>query len=348
MEYKQKQSREQSYDVVNYSNGIGRRKVGSKFEYFYIKNNQLVSNKDQERINKLIIPPAWTNVWISNDPNTSIQATGIDSKGRKQYKYNQAHIEESEKKKFLKLIDFIKALPRLEQNMKTHKSLHIYDIKRVIVTILEIIKLYHLRVGKEVYAQYNKSYGVTSLEKKHLKIDKNVAKLNFKAKSNKRVSYTINETDIVTHLKMLMKLEGDKLFQYIDENEYIKKVYDFDLNAYIQQYMGEQFTAKDFRTYAANWYFVNALLTETNKRIPKNNKIIKKNIVNSLNNTAFYLRHTKAISKKSYVMNFVVELYQNNPNYFIEHKNEETDKVLYNLLNMYKKKIISIDYNPSK
>lgn len=334
--------RQQSYDEKNYMTGITRKKINNHFEYFYIKDNSTISKKDLERINKLGIPPAWENVWISPDSKSSIQVVGTDSKGRKQYRYNQKHIEKAEQKKFLRLYDFINALPKLERVMKKHEKLGPYNKERVIVSMLIIIRELHMRVGKEVYARENKSYGVSSLKKIHMKFDGDKILFRFKGKSNQKLFYSLDNEKLKNHLKLLLKLEGDKLFQYIDENNKVRAVTDTDLNGYIQQWMGPEFTAKDFRTYAANHYFIKALLKETKKRYPKDPKIMKKNILAAIKSTAFYLRHTRAISKKSYVINFAVNLYQNNPDFFVQRKEMDPNNVLLEILQLYKKKIIKI------
>ena len=327
----------------NNSDGINRVKIKKGFIYYYINNNKPVSDNKLKRINKLKIPPAWINVWISSNPSSSIQATGIDSKGRKQYRYHEQHIKKAEKKKFLRLFDFIKSIPKLNMKMKIHfNKKHIYSKERVIVTMLYIIKAVHMRVGKECYAKTNKSYGITSLKKKHSSFIKDKIIFKFKGKSNKRLYYSINNKNIIKHIKILLKLSGEKLFQYIDGKNNVRRVTDTDLNKYIQKYMGKQFTCKDFRTYASNMYFVKSLLKETIKRNPKNKKSIKKNIKNAFNKTAFYLKHTKAISKKSYVMNFTTNMYENNPKYFIKRKYEDPTIVLLNILKLYKKKVLSI------
>ena len=333
-----------SYDQKNYYNGISRKKKGKKFLYYYIKNNkEVISNIVLKRIMKLRIPPAWKNVWISTNKNNNIQVVGTDSKGRKQYKYHEKHIQEAEKNKFIKLYDFIKSIPKLERTMSRHRrTKHVYSKESVIVSMLWIVKTVHMRVGKECYAKKNKSYGVSSLLKKHVKFDGNKIIFNFKGKSNKRLHYVINNKTLKSHISILMKLKGIKLFQYIDSNETIRKISDTDINQYIQRYMGPDFTCKDFRTYASNNYFIKALLKETRNRLPKNKKVIKKNILNSLKNTAFYLKHTKAISKKSYVMNFTIEMYENNPEYFTERKYDHPNTVLLELIRLYKNKVLNL------
>jgi DNA topoisomerase-1 len=333
-----------SYDEKHYLEGITRKKVGDNFVYFYIETKKEVSQRDLERIKKLRIPPAWTNIWISRDPNSPIQAIGKDSKGRKQYLYHQVHIQKAEKDKFLRMYDFIKSIPKIEKALARDNNLPLYEKNRTISLMLQMVKDYHMRVGKEIYAKKYKSYGISSLRKKHVKFGQGVIYLKFRGKSKQRLHFTIRNDFYVKSIRLLMKLEGKYLFQYIeiDEfgNEKIKHVTDRDLNQYIQDNMGKNFTIKDFRTYGANLYFIQSLLTETRKRTPKNRKIIKKNILNAFKTTARHLKHTGAVSKKSYVMHFTVELYQNSPEFFVENKNEDPNCFLIRLLNMYKKHVL--------
>jgi DNA topoisomerase I len=328
------------FDEQNYESGILRKKNSDKYDYYYIKNNKKVPKDEYERIKKLSIPPAWEDVWISSDSCSAIQATGIDSKGRKQYRYNELHIQKAEREKFVRLYDFIKAIPKLEETIKKHRKCRPYDKNRVITTMLKIVKELYIRVGKECYAKENKSYGISSLRKKHIKIKKGIIYFKFRAKSKKIVSYTLRNKRILEHLEVLLLLDGDRLFQYVDEENRTKYVTDMDLNRYIQAHMGDKFVTKDFRTYAANYHFVKTILQETQKRIPKNAKIIKKNIKTAISNTAYYLRHTKAISKKSYVMNFCMDKYSNDTEYFITNKFEDPNIVLMDLLKKYKREHI--------
>lgn len=331
--------REESYDIRNHDSGIYRKKINKHFRYFYIKNNTPVPESHETRINKLRIPPAWSNVWISNDIGSKIQAVGIDDKDRKQYRYHTTYTELAEKRKFIRLYDFIKALPKLENNMKIHEKLDTYDKNHVICTMLKIVKITYMRVGKEQYVRENKSYGIASLKKSHIKIHDDQVIFNFKGKSNQKLNYIVKDPDIVSHLKLLLKLNSDdnKLFNYVDENNKIKKLTYSDLNEYIQEYMGNEFTAKDFRTYAANYHFVESLLLETRKKNPETDVIKKNNLSNALNKTANFLKHTKSIAKKSYVMNFIIEYYMTNTKYFIKNKYDNINNILLELLRYYKK-----------
>lgn len=334
-----------SYDVKHLNEGIARKKVNNEYVYYYINNEKIITKKDLDRINKLRIPPAWANLWVARDPDSTIQAIGTDVKGRKQYRYHHVHIESAEKDKFIRLYNFIKDIPKLNKVLSIDGAKSMYDRSRIISVMLQMVQDYHMRVGKEIYAKKNKSYGISSLRKKHVKISNGVIHLKFKGKSNQRLHYTIRNDYYIKSIKMLMKLDGDKLFQYttIDDNnvEKIMNITDRDLNQYIQENMGPEYSIKDFRTYGANYYFIKSLLRETQRRTPSDRRAIKKNIIGAFKSTARQLKHTKSISKKSYVMNFALELYQNNPELFTEHKNEDPNDFLILLLKMYKKNVLT-------
>lgn len=327
------------YEDKNDLDKKGNPKI--KFKYYYMDSNKLVSDEDQARINKLGLAPAYEDVWVSIDPKSKIQATGIDAKGRKQYRYTQKHVKDAGIDKFLRLYKFIKSIPKLDKAMEDDIKGPLYSKNRTVSIMLNIVKELNMRVGKECYAKTNKSYGVSSLKKSHVNIDENklVAKFNFKAKSNKQVQYTLNNPILVKELILLMKLDGEKLFQYKTDGNYYNRVTDVDLNQYIQNNMGKSFSCKDFRTYAANFYFIKALLKETKNRNPVTQKIAKKNLSLAQENTAFYLRHTKSISKKSYTMDLIRDMYMNDSDYFIQNKNKQPLTILLDLLKIFKDKI---------
>ena len=329
---------------IKYNDEKDKDKKGEpkiKFKYYYATNDKLVSLDDQKRIDSLGLAPSYDDVWVSSDPKSKIQATGMDIKGRKQYRYNKEHILTAEKEKFIRLYKFIKNIPKFEEIMEKDLNKPLFSKERTISIMFYIIKELNIRVGKEVYARTNKSYGITSLKKSHIKIDEknNTAKFNFKAKSNKHVQYSLNNEVIVKELILLMKLDGEKLFQYKNNENLIYRVNDVDLNDYIRKNMDKGITVKDFRTYAANFYFIKALLSETRKRLPTTQKIAKKNLSLAQENTAFYLRHTKSISKKSYTIDLIRNLYMNDSEYFIINKNKKPLNLLLEILKLYKQSL---------
>jgi DNA topoisomerase IB len=167
------------FDVEKYKEGIYRKPTETKnvFDYFYVKNNEKVSEEVYKRIKLMRIPPIWEKVWVSSDTDSKIQAVGVDKKGLKQYVYHQNHIKNASEEKFIRVYKFIKAIPKLERGMNKDRSLPLLSKERVIVTILDIIKKLHIRVGKEIYVKRNKSYGISSLRKHHIKIENEVLKM---------------------------------------------------------------------------------------------------------------------------------------------------------------------------
>lgn len=186
---------EMSYDEKHLMEGIYREKVGDGFIYYYFDNDQQVSERDLERINKLRIPPAWTQVWIARDPESPIQAIGKDAKGRKQYRYNEVHIQDAEKEKFKRLYDFIKAMPKLDKSLAKDNNLPFYNKNRIISLMLQMVRDYNMRVGKEVYARQNKSYGISSLRKNMSKFLQELSYLISKENLDK---------DLIIQLKMII------------------------------------------------------------------------------------------------------------------------------------------------
>lgn len=318
----------QSYDERHYNSGIGRNgKV-----YFHIRNKKSVTDEELSRIKSLRIPPSWRSVWISGDPRTDIQAIGVDTKGRKQYRYSSRHIEMAEREKFMRMFRFIRQLPKLNRAMAEHTSLDVYSKEHVIVTMLKLVRTLYLRVGKEQYAKQNKSYGISSLNKTHIRVQGDQIKLRFMGKSKQQLEYTYRNPEIARHLRRLLELKGPMLFQYLAETGHPRRITDTDLNQYIQTNMGDEFTIKDFRTYAANYHFIKALLEE----IKAGGKNVKKNITNAFNVSSEQLSHTKSISKKAYVMPFIVKLYTEQPDFFVTRMYSQPKTVLLDVLKIYK------------
>lgn len=320
---------ELSYDEKHYETGIYRIAT----TYRHIKTKKQVNDQELTRIKALKIPPAWKHVWISGDPTTDIQVVGVDAKGRKQYRYNGNYIKMSERRKFMRMFDFIKNIPKLNKVMDQHKSLGSYNKNHVITTMIKLVQDLHFRVGKEQYAKQNNSYGVSSLNKTHIKIQGDMINFRFMGKSKQHLQYTYHNQEIANHLKILRKLPGTKLFQYLDESGNIKRITDMDLNEYIQINMGVEFTIKDFRTYAANYCFIEALLEEINFR---GNTAVKKNITNAIKVSAQKLSHTASIAKKAYIMPFMINLYIEHPEFFLTRKDDKPKTILIEVLKRYK------------
>lgn len=297
--------------------GIYRKEYKEKgkivFRYYYYKNNREVSEKDYKRIKKLGIIPSYRDVWISENEKDKLQAYGYDNNGKKQYRYNEEFVKEMTKKKFERIVLLIEKLPKLKRVIKKDRELDIKEKDKVISLMIELLLEYHMRIGKEEYAKNNKSYGLASLKRRHVKKEGKVIRIKYMGKSKQEIEYIVEKKRYVEDIKRLLKREGkesDNIFRYGDG----KKITYKDVNEYIKRKIGE-FSAKDIRTYAANYRFVSAL---KRMREPENEKEIRENIKRAYEITAERLRHTKNISKKSYVMDIIEEMYRENPIYFKE------------------------------
>jgi len=340
----------QSYDEKNYENGILRKKdklinkEKNLYSYKYIdaKNNKEIKDeKILERIRKLRIPPKWNYVWISKDPNTEIQVIGHDDRGKKQYLYTTEHKINATNKKFGNLSLLVSLIPKLDKVLEEDSKLGDYDKNKILSTITKIILITGIRAGKEFHVTRNKSYGITSLRKKHIKFndEKKEVILKFKGKSNIIHTHKINNEYIFNHLKNIYKLklsndDDDKLFLYYDkQNKEVKKINEFDLNDYLHNKIHPDIVIKDLRTYLVNYLLISSLLKNTTLKITKQSKPkLKKFIKQEIEKVAEYIQHTPSICKNSYIYPPIIEKFLNDPNYFLNKKGK-TYEILKDLTN---------------
>lgn len=231
--------------------GITRQKQGDEFLYFK-NSNQLTDENTLARIKKLAIPPAYHDVWICPYENGHIQATGRDKNNRKQYRYHPLWLEVRNQQKFATLIEFGQSLPLIKRHItrELNKPTQL-NRAQVICAIIYLLYHYNVRVGNSVYARQNKSYGVTTLRKKHLSLKKNKAILNFRGKNSKLWNIILSDKKIIKILKKCEEIPGYELFKYTDENNSLTVVTSQEVNFYLKNITNYPFTAKDFRTWIA-------------------------------------------------------------------------------------------------
>ena len=340
----------QSYDEKNYEKGILRKKdklidkEKNLYSYKYIDakdNKEIKDEKTLERIRKLRIPPKWNYVWISKDPNTEIQVIGHDDRGKKQYLYTTEHKINATNKKFENLSLLVSLIPKLNKVLEEDSKLGDYDKDKILSTITRIILITGIRAGKEFHVTRNKSYGITSSRKKHIKFndDKKEVILKFKGKSNVIHTHKINNEYIYNHLKKIYNLklsndEDDKLFLYYDkQNKEVKKLDEFDLNNYLHGKIHPNIVIKDLRTYVVNYLLISSLLKNTTLKITKQSKAkLKKFIKQEIEKVADYIQHTPSICKNSYIYPPIIDKFLNEPSYFL-NKKENTYEILKKLTN---------------
>jgi DNA topoisomerase-1 len=289
------------------SKGYSRKKVGEHYQYFNTDDKKISEDKIIDRINKLRIPPAWKQVWISPSATTHLQATGFDDRGRKQYIYHQKWIELSQQTKFDKLVDFGLKLPKVRSRVRYDLSGKKPDLKRVVATIVWLLENTFIRIGNEEYAKENDSFGLTTLRDKHVKVKGSEVKLNFKGKSGVMHSVEINNPKIAETLKMCIELPGYEIFKYIDEKGNQHVIDSGIVNEYLSETMDDKFTAKDFRTWGGT-----VLSGTTLHKLGdyENEKNLKEKVLESVKTVADHLRNTVAVCRSYYIHPVIFKSYE--------------------------------------
>jgi DNA topoisomerase-1 len=287
--------------------GIRRRKAGHGFNYLDAEGKAITDERALDRIRKLAIPPAWTEVWIAPTERGHIQATGRDAKGRKQYRYHERWREVRDAHKYDRLIAFGRALPRLRAQVERDLGRRGLPREKVLAAVIRVMEITLIRVGNEEYAKTNKSFGLTTLRNRHAKIGSAKAVFEFRGKSGKIHRTGFSDRRLARILKACQDLPGQRLFQYLDEEGEQHVVESADVNAYLRDTMGEDFSAKDFRTWAGTLAAARALVT-----LPEcaGAGEAKRNVVTCVKAVAGVLGNTPAVCRKAYIHPGVLEAYE--------------------------------------
>jgi DNA topoisomerase-1 len=286
--------------------GIRRNKAGKGFTYVGPDGKTIRDEKELQRIRSLAIPPAYTDVWICPSPNGHIQATGRDARGRKQYRYHPKWREVRDETKFGRMLAFSDALPRIRRRVEQDLSLPGLPREKVLATVVRLLECTCIRVGNDEYAKANKSYGLTTLQDRHVEISGSTLRFEFKGKSGKVHKVDLNDRRLARIVQRCQALPGEDLFQYVDDDGVRQTVGSGDVNDYIREISGEEFTAKDFRTWAGTLLAV-AALTEIGAW--HNQRHAKSNVLRAIDQVAEQLNNTRAVCRKYYVHPAVFETY---------------------------------------
>ncbi len=292
--------------VTDSKPGIRREKHGDAFGYLDPKGGSVEDEKTLGRIKSLVIPPAWTDVWICPQPNGHLQATGRDAKGRKQSRYHPKWRESRDETKYERMMHFAQALPRIRQHVDEDLKLHGLPRRKVLATIVSLMEQTHIRVGNQEYARENKSYGLTTMRNKHVEVHGSDVTFSFQGKS--RVHHTVNLHDrrLAGIIKRCADIPGYELFQYLDKEGERHSIDSADVNEYLHEISGEHFTAKDFRTWAGS-VLACAMLNELEPYSSETQA--KKNVVQAIKAVASQLGNTPSVCRKCYVHPVVLEAY---------------------------------------
>lgn len=278
---------------------ITRRKVGKVYHYFY-RDERITDELEIQRINSLAIPPAWKHVEIAKGKHTKVQARGQDSAGRQQSIYHPTFRIKQEKLKFDRILRFADALPNLRRQLKKDLAKKRLGKEKVLATIVSLIDEAYFRVGNEVYAREHKTYGITTLRSKHANITTTTVTFDFVGKSGKEHIKKIKDPQIARIIKQLDDLPGYEIFRYMEKDGTMHDLHASDVNAYIKQYMGDEFTAKDFRTWGGTLLATSAVLEEeVSEDASKTAK--QKAISQVVKRVAKRLGNTPAIARASYI-----------------------------------------------
>ena len=286
--------------------GLRRVGRGRGFSYLDPDGRPVRDEATLARIRALAIPPAWTEVWICPRESGHIQATGRDARGRKQYRYHPQWSESRAGDKFDRLTDFARALPRLRRRVDEDLALRGPRREKVLATAVRLLEITLIRIGNREYARSNRSFGLTTLHKRHLETDGHGLALHFRGKSGVEHRVSVRDRRLARILRSLRELPGQHLFKYADDAGELVPVTSDDVNAYIRDAVGEQFSAKDFRTWAGTVSAARALRQETPPATPSE---ARRRITVCVKSVSALLGNTPAVCRSAYVHPGVFEAY---------------------------------------
>lgn len=286
--------------------GIRREPDGEGFRYVDAKGEPVDDEATLKRIKSLAIPPAWTDVWICPQANGHLQATGRDARGRKQYRYHPKWREVRDEVKYERMINFGKALPKIRKEVDRALALPGLPREKVLATIVYLLEATMMRIGNDEYARENKSYGLTTLRNRHVKIDGSEVEFRFRGKSGVYHDVKVHDRRLARIIQRTRDLPGQDLFQYLDEDGERHTVGSSDVNDYLRTITGEDYTAKDFRTWSGT---VLAAMALQEFEAVDSDAQAKKNVVRAIESVAERLGNTPSVCRKCYVHPAVLDAY---------------------------------------
>ena len=286
--------------------GLRRSPGGERFRYYYPDGSPVRSRRVVKRIDSLAIPPAYTDVWICRNPRGHIQATGRDARGRKQYRYHPEWDTIRHTTKYERMLAFGKALPGIRRRVAALLRQDGMSRAKVLAAVVKLLEITLIRVGNEEYARANKSYGLTTLQNRHVEVSGRRIHFSFRGKGGLAHDVAIEHSRLAQIVRHCKSLPGSDLFQYLDESGGCRAISSSDVNGFIQEISGADFTAKDYRTWAGSVYAMSEL-----RRLPFSSETdAKRNIVATIKAVAERLGNTPAVCRKSYVHPVLLEAYR--------------------------------------
>lgn len=287
--------------------GITRRRVGRGWSFRDAQGEVIRDERRLRRIRALVIPPAWTDVWINPDPLGHIQATGRDARGRLQYRYHDKWRATRDETKFAHMIPFGESLPGLRERVSADLGAPGLPREKVLATVTRLLDESLIRVGNAEYERQNDSYGLTTLHTSHVDVSGSTMRFTFRGKSGKEHEVDVRDQRVARVIKQLQDLPGQHLFQYLDEAGELQSIASDDINAYLHEIAGQATTAKDFRTWGGTVLAATALRAAG----PAETKTaINANIVAAIDEVAARLGNTRAVCRASYIHPAILHGYE--------------------------------------
>lgn len=287
--------------------GYRRKRRGRGFTYLHPDGTRVQNAALRERFADLVIPPAWTDVWICLEPNGHIQATGRDDANRKQYIYHPDWQEMRNQAKFERVYQFGKALPQIRKQVAADLRKHNLPYEKVLALTVTLLDEAHLRIGNSSYAEQNNSFGLTTLLDDHAEISGKHVVLEFTGKSGVEHHVDIKDARLARLVKACQELPGQRLFQYVDTDGAVRAVESGDVNSYLRSIVGEDFSAKDFRTWAGTVAAVAAL--QAAEQMGETEKEREQDVVSAVKQVAEVLGNTPTVCRKYYIHPAVIDAY---------------------------------------
>ena len=286
--------------------GISRRRSGHGFSYHDSSGRLISDRKEIARIKALAIPPAWKDVWICSTARGHIQATGRDARGRKQYRYHRYWRETRDRTKYDRMISFGEALPSIRKRVREDLTLRGLPREKVLATIVRLIDVSYIRVGNTRYTKANGSFGLTTMRGRHVDVSGSTIRFEFRGKSGKPHTVDVRDPRVARILKRCQEIPGQMLFQYLDDDGERHPIDSEDVNAYLRESAGDEFTAKDFRTWAGS---VLALRALRDAGPAGSAKEARGQVLDAIGRVASALGNTVAVCRACYVHPAIVDAY---------------------------------------
>jgi DNA topoisomerase I len=292
--------------VTDDAPGIYRRRRGRGFRYIDHRGRVVRRQLELDRIARLAIPPAWKDVWICRNPRGHLQACGRDARGRKQYRYHADWRQFRDEVKYDQMVAFALALPALRRQIAKDLSVPGLPRRKVIAAVVQLLEKTLIRVGNDEYARDNNSFGLTTMRNKHVRISKSTLRFRFTGKGGKSHDIAFNDIRLASIVRRCQDLPGHELFGYVDDDGKVQDIGSADVNEYLREVTGQNFTAKSFRTWAATVLAACALqeLPECQSKVQT-----KRNVNKAVEAVAGLLGNTPTICRKSYIHPGIVDAY---------------------------------------